>query len=156
MNKKLATLAILCSIVLAISTISVIAVTAAETATIQLKATIIPAISFTVDKTLLDFGQLAPGDKSKDQKLEITNDGSKDLTIMAEVSDNDGNLFATGLEIDNDKWSDWSLDLRSGKSKDAKVQLNVPADFSGSGEKEGTLTLWAEASESSDDESDDE
>ena len=141
MKKTLALLAMLTSIVLVISTISVIQATAAENAEITLKAEIIPAISITVDTTSLDFGKLAPGDTSKEEHVKITNEGAKDVLIDAEVS---GDLFVDGIEIDKQEWGAWSTQINSGKQEQIKVALNVPGDFAGSGAYEGSMILWAE------------
>jgi len=146
MKRSLAILAMLTSIMLVISTVSVIQAFAAESAEITLKAEIIPAVSFTVDTTLLDFGKLAAGDRSKDEKVRITNDGAKDIKIDAEVT---GDLFVEGIEIGKEQgeyfpWDTWSIEVDSGKSDNIKVALDVPDDFAGSGAYEGSMTLWAE------------
>ena len=141
MKKTSALLAMLTSIVLVISAISVIT-TAAESAIIQLKAEIIPAVSITVDRTLLDFGKLAPGDSSKEEKVVVTNDGAKGISIDAEVT---GDLFVKGITIDKQTWEKWSIEIDSGKFDNIFVGLDVPSDFAGSGPQDGLLTLWAEA-----------
>jgi hypothetical protein len=110
---------------------------------VSLSATIIPAISIEVNPSTLDFGQLGPRDVSDPQQLTITNTGAWTALVTAEVTDNAGDLFADGLNLDGSLWSLFQTTVARANSQTAQATLAVPESYSGVGEVEGTLILWA-------------
>lgn len=100
------------------------------------------AIIFNISKSRLDFAKIKPGG-SMEQKLNISNSGTVNLSINASLSGDQ--LFKENLKINNKIWPDFKTDLKIDENKEIKSVLSIPADYLGSGIKTGELTLWAQA-----------
>ena len=112
--------------------------------TVQLGATILPAVSLEVNPDEVDFGVLAPGQRSDTQMLTLSSAGSCTITVTASVTDSAANLFVDGVLLDSDSWSAFSRSIAKGGAVDAGVVLNVPDEYAGVGTQEGVLIFWAE------------
>ncbi|MBI2607965.1 MAG: DUF4430 domain-containing protein [Candidatus Doudnabacteria bacterium] len=100
------------------------------------------SVSFTMDLNSVDFGTLNPGTE-KSQTIKLTNTGSTALTIESIVEGD--SLFVDHLLIDQSLWKVFSTKLAVDQAKSQQLKLKIPASYSGSGSKTGTLTFWAQA-----------
>jgi len=98
-------------------------------------------ISFIVDTSNLDFGNLNPG-SSATKNIILDNNGTSDIHIEALVSGN--SLFTENLDLNNVSWKNFETAIAQNGSQDVAVELSVPANYSnGSGAKSAQLTFWA-------------
>jgi len=118
--------------------------TVAAGRTVQLGATILPAVSLEVTPDEVDFGTLAPGQRSDTQMLTLSSAGSCTIAVTASVTDSAADLFVDGLLLDSDSWSAFSRSIANGGAVDAGVVLDVPDKYAGVGTQEGVLIFWAE------------
>ena len=109
---------------------------------VDLAATILPAVSISVDPTSIDFGELLPGDVSDAHTITITNLGVK-VNVTAEVSGD--SLFVDGLWLDEGLWNVYAAIIDKGGSTATDATLHVPEDYIETGSRDGTLIFWAEA-----------
>ncbi len=121
-----------------------------DTAQVMLSATIVPAISFYVTEDALDFGRIGVGYNKTGTGLNITNTGSHDIYVTAEIGDNSSQLFKEGLYLSGIIWRDFSAVVPHDTSVweysmgPYSSELRVPMDYSEAGEQNGTLIFWAE------------
>ncbi|MDD4498477.1 MAG: DUF3344 domain-containing protein [Methanosarcinaceae archaeon] len=113
---------------------------------VSLKVTIVPAISLEISPSALDFGNLSQGMTSEPQYITLKNSGGCSINVTAEVSDSSAGaeLFSKGLLLDSLLWSEYSKVIGTGNQESTAVALKVPSS-SGFGNKQGTITFWAEA-----------
>jgi hypothetical protein len=111
---------------------------------VHLGATILPAVSLEVTPDEVDFGVLAPGQRSDTQMLTLSSAGSCTIAVTASVTDSAADLFVDGLLLDSDSWSAFSRSIAKGGAVDAGVVLDVSDDYAGVGTQEGALIFWAE------------
>jgi len=96
-------------------------------------------IAFSVSPDILDFGKLKPGESSI-RDLTINNGESK---IYLETQVNGSSVFQENLEIDEKLWEFFSTVLQENQSKELKIKLAIPVDYSEEfGLKEGEITFW--------------
>lgn len=88
----------------------------------------------------LDFGDIKPGN-TKSQNLTLQNQGEKNLYLESNVVGDD--VFVKYLNLDSRNWENFNFNLRVGQSKNAEVELSIPASYSVSGQKSGQLIFWA-------------
>ena len=113
---------------------------------VALTATIIPAISIVVSPDTIDFGDgLGPRDISPEHEVTINNVGAWEIMVTAEVIDEADDLYVNGLRLDGSLWGLFQAIINRDSSTITQVSLHVPEDYTGVGEKEGTLIFWAEA-----------
>ncbi len=127
-----------------LSSFSVYAVFVESSHEVKMSATIRPSISIEVTPSLIDFGELAPGDTSSKSNLTIKNRGASNISVTADVIDDAGNLYADGIYIDDNPWKSFSRIVLKNNSKIASIALKVPEIYEGVGSKEGRLMFWAE------------
>jgi hypothetical protein len=65
--------------------------------------------------------------------------------VTAEVYDRENGPFAKGLLLDQNIWSSYCKILAAESSETSDVQLDLPLNYSSTGEFQGTLSLWAES-----------
>lgn len=110
---------------------------------VSMGATIRSAISIEVTPGKLDFGKLAPGDKSQKNDIVIKNNGTCSILITADVAEA-GDLYEQGLDIDGNSYESFNATIAKNISKTGYVTLKVPETYEGVGSKAGTLMFWAE------------
>ncbi len=110
---------------------------------VGLVADIIPAISFTVDPSSINFGELGPGDTSDPHTITITNNGSWTLLITNTVTDEAEGLFASGLKLDGKIWTLFDEVIERDDDLDCAATLTVPENYGQVGEQSGTIIFWA-------------
>ncbi|MBM3132347.1 MAG: DUF4430 domain-containing protein [Chloroflexi bacterium] len=116
-----------------------------QTGTITLKATIIPAIAISVDKSEIDFGgNLGPRDTGGPIPVTITNEGAWNVRVTAQVTDAASNLFVNGLYLDGALWRSFGQTILRNGNHGAQVTLHVPESYAGVGAKSGSIIFWAE------------
>ena len=101
------------------------------------------SVSFSIDS--LDFGDLAAGQTSAPKEMRITNSGSCDVIVTAEVTDSSDELYKRGIWIDDDFWPDFEKTVQKDRTVTSEIVLKVPADYVSTGNIDGTLILWVEA-----------
>ena len=116
-----------------------------DSGTVELTAFVVPAVSIIVDPSLLDFGSVGAGYSINGPAITITNNGSHNIMVTAEVV---GNLFVQSLKINNVLWNVFELLINADpndfiNSVPVGTQLDVPEDLNASGQQSGTLTFWA-------------
>jgi len=110
---------------------------------VSLKADIIPAISFSISPSSIDFGELGPRDTSGPHTITLTNEGAWDLQITSTVTDEAENLYVDGLKLDDVKWDVFSTTILRGGDTDCVATLIVPETYTLTGSQNGTLIFWA-------------
>jgi hypothetical protein len=114
-------------------------------AKVSLTVNIIPAICLQVTPSSVDFGTVKPGTPSESIPLTLKNNGNGSIKVTAEVDDQANGPFNKGLTLDQNKCCAYSKVITSNASATSKVQLDLPEDYSSSGQFNGSLILWAEA-----------
>ena len=89
-----------------------------------------PAISFTVDPSSIDFGELGPRDTSDLHTISITNTGAWALLITCTVSNDANDLYTDGLKLDEERWDLFNASIAKDNSQDTDVTLTVPENYS--------------------------
>lgn len=100
-------------------------------------------LSFLVNVANLNFGALTPG-SSTTTAITITNSGNVPLYLEATVSGD--NLFRENLALNQEVWEDYSDNVNASEVKAVEVNLTVPPNFTGNGQRLGTLIFWASGS----------
>ncbi len=116
----------------------------ASSGTLTLGATIIPAVAIEITPSNLNFGVLGPRDVSEAQQITINNVGAWNVRVTAEVGDEADGLFLEGMRLDGESWSSYEATLPRSASEQTEATLEVPGTYSGVGDVEGYLILWAE------------
>ena len=98
------------------------------------------SISFSVDVSSLNFGTLQPG-QSASSSLTVTNSGSLPIYIEATVAGDA--VFEDHLFLDEVLWELYNTQVGGVQTRNIPVELEVPSNYSGSGQKQGTLVFWA-------------
>lgn len=112
---------------------------------ISMTANVLPSLSVSFSIDSLDFGDLAAGQTSAPKEMEITNSGSCDVKVIAEVTDSSDDLYKRGVWIDNAFWPDFEKVVGQGETEISEVVLKVPSDYESTGNVDGTLIMWVEA-----------
>lgn len=112
---------------------------------VNLKVNVLPAVSFEVTPTSLDFGTLATGRTSSRQTLTFNNSCNRNLMITADVWDTEDDLFVNGIMLNDSRWDRFDIVLAAKSESDVSTGLNVSHDYTGVGKKDGTIIFWAEA-----------
>ena len=110
---------------------------------VGLTADIIPAISFTVDPSSIDFGELGPRDTSDPHTITMTNTGAWALLITCTVTDNASDLYVNGLKLDDEMWDLFNATIARDNYQETDATLTVPENYTGVGEQGGTIIFWA-------------
>lgn len=106
-------------------------------------ADIIAAISFTVDPSSIDFGELGPRDTSDQHTVTITNTGAWALLITCTVTDDVSDLYVDGLKLDDEMWDLFNATIARDNYQETNATLTVPENYTGVGEQSGTIIFWA-------------
>ncbi len=114
---------------------------------VSLNATILPLIEFTISANAVDFGAVRPGRDSEPQTITVSNTGSGDITITAEVTETSDAVYKTGLFINDDLWSAFSRIVGADASEELALVLSVPRNYAGTSSPSGQVVFWAEVSE---------
>jgi hypothetical protein len=110
----------------------------------SMRAKIIPAISFSISPTSINFGDnLGPGDSSAPVTITLTNKGAWQLHITAQATDTAQNLYVDGLNLDGVKWNTFGTTVLRDDATDCAAVLNVPETYTLTGRQDGTLIFWA-------------
>ena len=112
---------------------------------VLMTANILPSLSVSFSVDSLDFGDLVAGQTSEPKSMEITNSGSCDIIVTAEVTDSSDDLYKEGLWMDDTFWPDYEKMVQKGQTVSSELVLKVPLDYRNTGNIDGTLILWVEA-----------
>lgn len=99
-----------------------------------------PGISFNISSNNLSFGSLAPGETAT-SALAITNNGS--LPIYLETTVAGDAIFENNLYLDEVFWESYQTMVGGVQTRNITTRLSVPANYLGSGQKQGTIIFWA-------------
>ncbi len=115
-------------------------------ASVSLRTNIIPAMAIEVSPSIINFGELSPGETSGGNSLTVKNKGGYSINVSTEVTDSAEDLFVDGALINDKLWSFYSAVIpKSGDDKPV-AKLHVPDDYASAGSKEGTMMFWAKKS----------
>jgi PKD repeat protein len=105
----------------------------------------VPAVSIVLDVDGIDFGAMHPGQTSDATYVSVENAGGEAVNLSVEVEDTGAqSLFADGITVDGDSWSDYRSFLPIGQTGSFDVALNVPSTAT-AGSASGTFTVVAVA-----------
>ena len=110
---------------------------------VGLTAYIIPAISFTVDPSSIDFGELGPRDTSDPHTITLTNTGAWTLLITCTVTEDPTDLYVDGLKLDDEIWDLFNATVARDNYQETDATLTVPENYTWAGERGGTIIFWA-------------
>jgi len=110
---------------------------------VSMAADILPAISFSISPSSINFGELGPGDTSDPVTITLTNEGAWNLLITASVTDTTQNLYVEGLELDGVKWDVFNTTVLRDGTADCIATLTVPETYTLTGKQNGTIIFWA-------------
>ncbi|TET26053.1 MAG: DUF4430 domain-containing protein [Dehalococcoidia bacterium] len=110
---------------------------------VSMAADILPAISFSISPSSINFGELGPGDTSDPVTITLTNEGAWNLLITASVTDTTQNLYVEGLELDGVKWDVFNTTVLRDGTADCDATLTVPETYTLTGKQNGTIIFWA-------------
>ena len=118
-----------------------------DTATTELTANVIPAISITVETTALDFGTVGAGLSSDALQIRIVNTGTHNISVTAEIGADEENFYTEAIRLNGAFVDGFSeevpVDLTDFKNaEDISACLEVPL-WAG-GEYDGTVLFVAE------------
>ena len=116
-----------------------------DSATVSLTVNITPYICLQVTPNSVDFGTVKPGTASESVPLTLKNNGHGSIKVTAKVEDQDDGPFNTGLMLDQNKCSDYSKTIASNTSETSEAKLELPENYSSTGQFNGSLIFWAEA-----------
>ena len=98
------------------------------------------SISFTVATDELDFGTIGPG-QNQVTEVRIINNGNSSMYLETIISGDE--LFEDNTFVDEELWEDYQDVFSGNEARDVAVRLSIPANFAGSGIRQGSLTFWA-------------
>jgi parallel beta-helix repeat protein len=101
-------------------------------------------ISIEIDRNILNFGTLLPGQLSNPQRVNVRNTGRDDINISAQIADSSDSVFSEGIYISSLFWKDFSKVIASNTTEDLELALKVQANYSENGTKKGTIIFRAE------------
>ncbi|MDP4001327.1 MAG: prenyltransferase/squalene oxidase repeat-containing protein [bacterium] len=99
------------------------------------------SVGLIVDLDNIDFGTLNPG-AEKTKTIKLINTGSSEIMVESVVQGD--SLFVDNLLIDLTIWKKFSIELATAQEKTHQLKLKVPTVYTGSGNKNATLTFWAQ------------
>lgn len=109
---------------------------------VQVNVDTTPSVVFGVDTPGLNFGDLRPGQTSPEQVITLINSGNVNLTVTAVLPNADG-VYQQGLLLDSQLWNGYKIMLSANRRKPVSVQVQVPGNYEGRGQRIGTLVFWA-------------
>jgi DNA-binding beta-propeller fold protein YncE len=80
-----------------------------DTATTELSANVVPAISITVETSALDFGTVGAGLSSATSQIRIANTGAHDVSVTAGIGADESDFYATALRLNGASVGDFSV-----------------------------------------------
>jgi len=112
---------------------------------------IMPVVGIDVDRSSIDYGDIAPGESSAVETVGITNTGTLDCDVTLEVDGADDtaqDFYEVSLYIDGDLYDIATViaSIEVEDSQDVDTQLQVPLSWAEPGAQEATFIFWAEAS----------
>ncbi len=118
-----------------------------DTATTELSANVVPAISITVETPSLDFGTIGAGLSSATSQIGIVNTGTHDVVVTAEIGADESGFYATALRLNGGDVGGLSVGLPADitdfeYTENVAASLEVP-EWAG-GEYDGTVLFVAE------------
>lgn len=125
-------------------TITAVSGTETKSKTIKISVNQQPSIVFGVDQASINFGNLTPGESSDLKTIKITNSGTKNLEIKAQLEKNTP-LFKTGLSVDGQSINNFQSSLQKQSGKNLQLKLTIPNNFSQNGEILDVLIFKAKA-----------
>ena len=98
-------------------------------------------LGFTVEPSLLDFGNLPQG-RAADRTLILRNTGDAPLSFTSAVRGDE--LFVDNLRLSGSSWRSFATSLNAQSTQSVEAALSVPSG-SETGVAQGTLIFWGQA-----------
>ncbi|KAF5414708.1 MAG: 3',5'-cyclic adenosine monophosphate phosphodiesterase CpdA [Candidatus Methanogaster sp.] len=120
---------------------------AGDTSTTELSATVIPAISITVETSALNFGTIGAGLSSDASQIRIVNTGTRNVVVTAEIGADESGFYDGALRLNGGSVDGFSVGVHADvtdfeHSEDVAASLEVP-EWAG-GVYEGMVLFVAE------------
>jgi hypothetical protein len=118
-----------------------------DTATTELTANVIPAVSITVETSALDFGTIGAGLESDELQIRIANTGTHNVSVTAEIGADESDFYGEALRLNDAGVGEFSEAIPSDVTdfecaEDVSASLVVP-EWAG-GAYDGTVMFVAE------------
>ena len=118
-----------------------------DTSTTKLSANVVPAISITVETSVLDFGMVGAGLNSGASQIRIVNSGTHNVVVTAEIGADESSFYDGALILNGGSVDAFSVGVPADVTdfeyaEDVVASLEVPA-WAG-GEYDGTVLFVAE------------
>jgi predicted phosphodiesterase len=112
---------------------------------------VLPMLGIDLDRSIVDYGDIMPGENSSVETVGVTNIGTIDCKVTLEVKGANSiaqDFYKQALYVDNGIY-DINAILASIPSKETvhiDTQLRVPSSWNEAGLQQATFVFWAEAS----------
>nr|QNO41808.1 hypothetical protein EABBNKNM_00023 [Methanosarcinales archaeon ANME-2c ERB4]QNO42731.1 hypothetical protein APGODIHH_00020 [Methanosarcinales archaeon ANME-2c ERB4] len=118
-----------------------------DTATTELSANVVPAISITVETSALDFGTIGAGFSSATRQIRIANTGTHDVVVTAKIGGDPNDFYTEAIRLNGAFVDGFSVGIPADVTdfeyaEDVAASLEVP-EWAG-GEYDGTVLFVAE------------
>ena len=109
----------------------------------------IPMVGISLNRSVIDYGDIAAGHNSNNESVRITNIGSSGVNVTLEVnseSETAQNFYKQSLYVDNVPYNPVIIiaHIPGSKSKDIVTQLKIPSDCIEAGTQGAKFVFWAE------------
>ena len=106
-------------------------------------------VGISLNRSVIDYGNVAAGHNSNNESVKITNIGSSGMTVTLEVnseSETAKNFYEQSLYVDNVQYDPAIIiaHIPESNSKDVVTQLRIPSDCIEAGRQDATFVFWAE------------
>jgi hypothetical protein len=122
-----------------------------ESAELRVSATVVlPEVGISLSRSAVDYGEIEPGESSPTVDVDITNTGTRDVSVSLEVQGNDQiaqRFYEQSLHIDGVIYAEGATIATIARTQTTNVdmQLRVPLDRDDVGRQDALLVFWAEA-----------
>jgi hypothetical protein len=129
-----------------------VTMTPASAGTMHLTVDVPDIVAISVNPTSIDFGSLVPGQTSSEHDIVVTNVGTHQVDVGADVPSGDSAMIRNNLELKNytqsgtytkRNWPTIIDDLDMNLSETLKTQLPVPSTHTPGGEETAQLVFTA-------------
>lgn len=122
-----------------------------SSASMNVSATVVlPTVGISLNRSAVDYGEIEPGQDSAVVDVDITNIGSRDVSVTLEVQGNGAiaqSFYEQSLYVNGTAYADIGVIawIDKGQTQTVDTQLRVPPDWIEPGKQEALFVFWAEA-----------
>ncbi|NLG52203.1 MAG: hypothetical protein GX552_18995 [Chloroflexi bacterium] len=124
-----------------------------NSASMNVSATVVlPTVGISLNRSSVDYGEIEPGTDSAVVDVDITNIGSRDVSVTLEVQGNGAiaqSFYEQSLYVNGTAYPDTGVIawIDKGQTQTVDTQLRVPPDWIEPGKQEALFVFWAEAAD---------